>query len=811
MAIGSTPSPPPPPPPPPPADATPEEDLFELVSTTGDERSTVFYVAPDSPEADADYHKNHFNTLVIRPELRLELRLGSIDLLFARASSDNSTTLDTVDTKGPFAGRKARLQVAGMFCRPLDHRQSPDCYTVSWDHFRKKKHLINAPTGADANPIPDGDEADLALIDFMTKQVVQNGKLPKDDEFARMRFPGGHTFSSIFTTHPNYEAKYSLGADRYPAETDEYDANPVLGKLPLVARVKRKNSRGKWVAEQGVKVYFQLVEPDTPLANDTDRTALRSTTMLTRPAATAAAAAAPPPPPPPAPPAAPWPASQAGPDEYIKKRRETYNIVADDPQGFNAHKNFGGKRTMQAGGKNAVHGKENVTTGAGTAVERNNLFLTESFKGFNVKHATRPLGHKDYPVAEGVEPDDQGNYKHCVRATTNEDGETGVIFEPSRVAGDRYKIRVFIGPPTLQSNGTEGGAVKVETGTLVVWRTVRMSRNLEHRSPGVGALSPTITTEFAAFGITPATIVTNGQATGNLGTINLETIKTDFKKAYCEFIVEHEAGTATNLATIPAEWQAAFTAAANAATADAVGNGHNFDVNALFYHDIASPYTFNIHTPTVYNANRAAGKWRLTMAPGSATVAQNQDCQWIAALINDFFMKEFMKSLAKGGLLPGITVVRGLEGCTWDALGMQPNFPDGSGGTNTVAYCTSGVATDVRGCFVWYGIDVYNSWGIYGLTSNTMHEMGHCYYREHAPGGGSGGAQAAYHDPHDICVMSYASSEGEYCGQCVGALMGFDTRATQFQGQPPPPPPPAAPPAAPAAPGATPPGGGGTP
>jgi hypothetical protein len=79
------------------------------------------------------------------------------------------------------------------------------------------------------------------------------------------------------------------------------------------------------------------------------------------------------------------------------------------------------------------------------------------------------------------------------------------------------------------------------------------------------------------------------------------------------------------------------------------------------------------------------------------------------------------------------------------------------------------------------------------MLSNVYHEVGHCLYFEHAPGGGAGGVRADRHDTSDVCVLSYADCVGDYCGHCLGALMGFDETSADFKPGPPPPPSPPAP------------------
>ena len=81
---------------------------LDLESKISSSRPVVALVAPDALLQDDGI--GHWNTLVVRPQYKLEIRLGDIDDLFP-TTWDDSTDLNG---KGDFTGRKARLQVAGF-------------------------------------------------------------------------------------------------------------------------------------------------------------------------------------------------------------------------------------------------------------------------------------------------------------------------------------------------------------------------------------------------------------------------------------------------------------------------------------------------------------------------------------------------------------------------------------------------------------------------------------------------------------------------------------------------------------------------
>jgi len=146
------------------------------------------------------------------------------------------------------------------------------------------------------------------------------------------------------------------------------------------------------------------------------------------------------------------------------------------------------------------------------------------------------------------------------------------------------------------------------------------------------------------------------------------------------------------------------------------------------------------------------------------------------ALLLDYALPEFLRVVSREGRLPGLTLIQGANGHTWQALYRQVSH--------------SGLAKHFRGCFVWRGRDAYpeslspDQFHLsYDFTSNACHELGHCLYRDHAPGhnpgqGEAGGATPADHDPPETarCVMSYQNSTGQFCSKCLFALRGWDIR-----------------------------------
>ncbi|HET6370286.1 MAG TPA: hypothetical protein VFG95_03770, partial [Nitrospiria bacterium] len=151
----------------------------------------------------------------------------------------------------------------------------------------------------------------------------------------------------------------------------------------------------------------------------------------------------------------------------------------------------------------------------------------------------------------------------------------------------------------------------------------------------------------------------------------------------------------------------------------------------------------------------------------------------MTALTMSYMLNGFLRSLSNNGFEPGITVIQGTFGDTWQLLGRLAG--------------NSGVALNYRGCFVWLGAAAYpkaveppvTAGMVYDYTSNTCHEIGHCCFRTHAagfrPGGGPpGAANAKRHDVQtnneSICVMSYQDCEGQFCAICLFSFRGWDEK-----------------------------------
>lgn len=346
----------------------------------------------------------------------------------ARAQYEYKVEVELDDVRSLFLspensprGRRERLDVLGLLNRPLDHPEARDAERFAWEHARRVCPGIDAP-GA----------LDQAVKDF----IVEGGALPARGAAARALVP---LRTALYTRSKYFElalggngvdltqhniARHSLGSNPADADRAFYAANPALGRIPLKVRVRHreKGSLTPWdqaPLSAGVTVFLQLVPPDDLAAPNAPAPAagpaLGGTAYFAGPAA---------------------PALEQAPQMWSTEKVGGDNPAPPgDPQAGNAWHARGGRRGQ----------------------------ATDFFsRGRASNFASLP--------SSGI--------KHAQFVQTDRDGEARVVFNPSRIAGDRYKLRVFVGPPTLEGvDGTSTDESVVDTGTLVRWKVARVSKH----------------------------------------------------------------------------------------------------------------------------------------------------------------------------------------------------------------------------------------------------------------------------------------------------------------------------------------------
>jgi hypothetical protein len=415
-------------------------------------------------------------------EYQISFELDDVDTLF----STGATTAQ---------GQKERLQVLGLMNRPLDHPEAEDCFYFSWNHCKEFW--------------PDLEGASSTFINNFFKEVVadflvEGGRLPGQGTFAKIRAPGGY---SVLYSQNHLEARipeadqgkpaakpfetFMLGSSRFAAEESFYKANPALGKIPLKATVRRRpaGSDVAWAScppASGAKVYFELIPvDDIATATDGPKCFIApdgSKWALVAGGGTQYTSVKPP--------------DLAGtPKGYLDGKLNGYKPAGpNDPDGKNVHKDLGGKR-------------------GGT------VFCKPRSQGF----AEIPFDTK-FKFASVVEADDQGVAK--------------IVFTPSRIGGDAYRLRVFVGPNTQDITATDldnDREDKAETGTMVRWRTVRVCHDIVMPPAQDASECPAESCKKADGNLMPNV----DKYLGDLPEVDLfGSLTQELAKAYCELVVE---------------------------------------------------------------------------------------------------------------------------------------------------------------------------------------------------------------------------------------------------------------------------------
>ncbi|MEM1125785.1 MAG: hypothetical protein AAGI71_03970 [Bacteroidota bacterium] len=488
---------------------------------------------------------NRANAVNTTYEYRLTLRLGSVEEVFT----------DPVTTN---AGKKARLQALGLFKRPINYagsaagvNRSDECLAMVWRYF--KEQIFANTLAVPPVPLTDG-QAEARLNNELQTFVMEGGVLPAPRTFKKIRIPGD--FPVFYRKGDpekdnNVEPQYTLGVgDRYAIEQEMYDANPGLGKIPIVVQVERRARRtagAAWApAPAHTRVYVQLLKSESP---PSPRAFSGAHTLVAGARSYVDQAVAPrarnaytvretkQSPNDPA-----GGSKNRGPRGYIRRfiRKYATNTKKSDPQNGNTHWHLGGK--YQMGERGGAADFKNVwgTRNAGTTV-RENIFTTNPVGRF---HNTYAASH----ATDLTDATDRKHHKYAVYTETDAAGEAGVVLCPSRIGGDRYRLQAYV-----YANGRKYTA---RTGTMVVWRTIRISRDITvQASANPGELPADLITGLTPFHTDGS--CTHGANDGNYCTACLLKegasppmdwsgyFTTELAKAYCELLLEEKAVTPT--------------------------------------------------------------------------------------------------------------------------------------------------------------------------------------------------------------------------------------------------------------------------
>lgn len=563
---------------------------------------------------------------------------------------------DPADTP---AGRQQRAQMLGLFYEPLDSSDLQTRWGHAWTHYRN----VLAAGGADEAT------AQQALVDGLGKNIVKVAGAADDaasalpganpPEFARILLPGG------FLLRPNERSalagRPTQGPghrQRYAAEEQFYAANWRVGAIPIIAKVEvQAPGTEDWSAAPNVNVHLQLAAPGVPPDGSPALAPALRTASRVR--------------------------GSTGPSGYVTTQLAAEPAVAGDPQVDNCTVTRGGKRRP----------------GAGQAADY--FDLTER-AGWNTAN-----GQPRFPVPQA------SRHPLAVAVTTNAEGEAGVLFRPSRQGGDRFKLRAFVDPMgSTPSDGTGADAGVVETGTFVVWRTMRVSK-------------------YVVFDYSSsATTNDRDSAGGALQTIAFTDIANDFANCYMELIVERTAARSAHVIG-DSLWQEATRHAQRNTRERPPRVVKRFDPQALFSATGGTAGLIELQQPGPYESAKRAGYDSIALT--ATYLQENRDTDW--ALMLAEFMEHFMDYFTHRAL-SGITVVQAPRG---DAI---THATDGG-----VEMTTSGQVTLRRGCYVFYGTRGYTQVVPYPIARNALHEIGHAMYLPHQ-----------WTTRHDVISLSAAST-----------------------------------------------------
>ena len=334
-------------------------------------------------------------------------------------------------------------------------------------------------------------------------------------------------------------------------------------------------------------------------------------------------------------------------------------------------------------------------------------------------------------------------------------GQTGVLFRPARMAGDNYKIAVYLAYETkLDNTGKEvivldvkdeplvaPAALKADTGPFQVWRELHITRYIRKKNS---------IAEFV--------------------TANLPAIQALYHEPYVEVLDKMKAGDRFEQPT------AGYTAAANTALAssgDAMITQHLcVDANADHSTTASSFLTrtfaaFVAQVNTTFNtaANPAGG------------------ANWLNShgISNQMDYVNTLKSILTSPSIALVSALNTLTTPTAAADGITIIQFDQMASEQAAVVAAAGV-TDVPGMNIINGAAL----AVPGATRNRccfafwnarvdtfVHEIGHHLFMPHSQN--AGGEQPLRHDSNDAgCIMSYNRPRPAFCGLCQLRLRGWD-------------------------------------
>ncbi len=401
-----------------------------------------------------------------------------------------------------------------------------------------------------------------------------------------------------------------------------------------------------------------------------------------------------------------------------------YDVKKTRPQGDNCHRLHGGKRTGD--GKTDAVFPAQAGYGAADALE-------DAKFPFKVEAAsTRTWSAFSLPWRKGKLA-----------------SMTGVLFQPSRMAGDGYKIACYVAAPKALDGkipvdieeDLKGKKVsKGETGHFQIWRKHTVSRYVKKKN-------------FAM-------------------NIPVAAVQAYYEKAYVNLDVQYKNIEFMDAATY------------NGAVAACVAG---FDV---FAQSAVDPTVDQHATGDCCVTYRSYDDFKTTLR-GALGLSLAQFNTWLAGSGDDFNAVDKYVKLCSNkwgfAILKAVcnTQLPHIDGVTMCQFVGVHNIGEGGNLNGYAADLPS--ATRQRAAFITCAkADAYSGPGNSNtLQQTTAHEIGHHLFMPHAPDGYNiGGPAPNMHDKDDHnCTMSYNfSAERRWCGFCILRLRGWDKTALDKDG-----------------------------
>jgi hypothetical protein len=410
-------------------------------------------------------------------------------------------------------------------------------------------------------------------------------------------------------------------------------------------------------------------------------------------------------------------------------------------------------------------------------------------------HSKRDDDHSDYgpmTVATTVPDEVKSDHKHAVIAKTNDNGYAGVIFMPSHIGGDTYRLRAYVGPETLGFQGDTADGPVVESGTMTVWRNIRFCGYHRKKLPAnAGAVSAEIRNNV--FDTSDPGVPRNlpwvwanrldtdplydtrlqpgdshnfarndKTAVGDANwyrpvTVDFKSLTDVLRQAFCELVLDVNGPAEMSVA----DYRAAIQRVRNAAR-DCGQVAKTVDWNYMILDDPTSPWAITTRSIQQYNNGRDTVAFPQALAKGD----------FEDNLFVEIGMIAFAEQFTEGGLYPGLSMIHMAADLNGNYVYRGPSPPahktwgcGGFGGANGAFFMVGACDTDV-------------DWVDVPLEGGVAHEGGHCLFHIHGNESANGGADgvAAHQALADFrCVMDYSGCYGEFCGRCNLKLRGWKT------------------------------------